>query len=128
MPTYQYACPDCGAEFEKVQKFSDNPIKKCPTCGKTKVHRVINRISVAFRGSGFYINDSKSSSSSSAAAKKEEPAKADGAESTTTSESSTSTDKAESTEKAEKTEKTESTATTSSDDKPAKKTAKKKDK
>jgi putative FmdB family regulatory protein len=69
MPTYQYACPDCGAEFERVQKFADKPIKKCPACGKIKVHRVVGRIAVTFRGSGFYINDSKSSSSSTSATK-----------------------------------------------------------
>ncbi len=62
MPTYAYACPDCGAEFERVQKFTDKPVKKCPVCGKNKVHRVINRVAVAFKGSGFYINDSRSSS------------------------------------------------------------------
>lgn len=65
MPTYQYACPDCGAEFEKVQKFTDKPLKKCPKCGKAKVHRVVSRVAVSFKGSGFYVNDSKSSSSTS---------------------------------------------------------------
>ena len=70
MPTYQYACPDCGADFERVQKFTDKPIKKCPTCGKSKVHRVVGRIAVSFKGSGFYLNDSKSSSSTSKEAAK----------------------------------------------------------
>ncbi len=70
MPTYEYACPDCGAAFERVQKFTDKPIKKCPACGKNKVHRVVGRIAVSFKGSGFYVNDSKSSSSTS-----KEPAK-----------------------------------------------------
>lgn len=65
MPTYEYACPDCGDAFERVQKFTDKPIKKCPTCGKTKVHRVVGRIAVSFKGSGFYVNDSKSSSGAS---------------------------------------------------------------
>ncbi len=65
MPTYEYACPDCGTAFERVQKFADKPIKKCPTCGKSKVHRVVGRIAVSFKGSGFYVNDSKSSTSSS---------------------------------------------------------------
>ncbi len=63
MPTYEYACPDCGSAFERVQKFTDKPVKKCPTCGKNKVHRVVGRIAVSFKGSGFYVNDSKSSSS-----------------------------------------------------------------
>lgn len=125
MPTYQYACPDCGAEFEKVQKFSDNPIKKCPTCGKSKVHRVINRVAVAFKGTGFYINDSKSSSSSTASSKKDETPKtseAAGADAGTT-ETSAPTDKADTADKAEKTEKVSAAG---SDDKPAKTTSKKK--
>jgi putative FmdB family regulatory protein len=81
MPTYQYACPDCGAEFEKVQKFTDKPLKKCPKCGKAKVHRVVTRVAVSFKGSGFYVNDSKSSSStSSTSSKSEKPEKAEKAD------------------------------------------------
>ena len=34
MPTYEYRCNSCGHQFEKVQKFSDDPIKICPVCGK----------------------------------------------------------------------------------------------
>jgi putative FmdB family regulatory protein len=88
MPTYQYACPDCGAEFEKVQKFTDKPVKKCPKCGKAKVHRVVSRVSVSFKGSGFYVNDSKSSSSTSSVSAKAEKAekteaKAEGTETKT---------------------------------------------
>jgi putative FmdB family regulatory protein len=63
MPTYQYACPDCGNEFEKQQKFTDKPIKKCPTCNKRSVYRVVGRVAVAFKGTGFYINDSKNGAS-----------------------------------------------------------------
>ncbi|MCW1970140.1 MAG: FmdB family transcriptional regulator [Anaerolineae bacterium] len=70
MPTYQYACPDCGVSFERKQKFTDAPIQICPTCEKTRVYRVINRVAVTFNGSGFYINDSKSSSSTLPAAAK----------------------------------------------------------
>ena len=78
MPTYEYACPDCGAQFERIQKFADKPVKKCPTCGRLKVHRLVGRIAVSFKGSGFYINDSKGSSGSSGTAvkDKEEPASA----------------------------------------------------
>lgn len=98
MPTYQYACPDCGAEFERVQKFADKPIKKCPICGKSKVHRVVGRIAVTFKGSGFYINDSKSSSSSTSTTKpkddKAAPEKTDAAAPAETS-GATETPKAE---------------------------------
>lgn len=72
MPRYQYACPDCGNEFEATQKFTDKPIKKCPTCGKRSVYRVVGQVAVAFKGTGFYINDSKSSDTKKAAKPKVE--------------------------------------------------------
>lgn len=61
MPIYQYACPDCGHEFEKQQKFTDAPVQKCPTCGKRKVYRMVSKVAVTFKGSGWYITDSKKS-------------------------------------------------------------------
>ncbi len=67
MPKYQYACPDCGNEFEATQKFADKALKKCPTCGKRNIYRAIRQVSVAFRGSGFYVNDSKSGDNQKAA-------------------------------------------------------------
>jgi putative FmdB family regulatory protein len=60
MPVYQYACPDCGYTFEKQQKFTDPPAKRCPKCGKRRVHRLVNQVAVTFKGSGWYITDSKS--------------------------------------------------------------------
>lgn len=62
MPIYQYACPDCGHKFELKQKFSDNPVKKCPHCGKYHVYRVVGQVAVTFKGSGWYITDNRSSS------------------------------------------------------------------
>jgi putative FmdB family regulatory protein len=77
MPTYQYACPDCGLEFERVQKFTDDPVKKCPKCGKRKVYRVVSKVAVSFKGSGWYITDSKAGNASSngAGGAKEQEAK-----------------------------------------------------
>ena len=43
MPTYEYSCPACG-EFEKEQRMSDPPLKKCPYCGKTVTRLVISLI------------------------------------------------------------------------------------
>jgi putative FmdB family regulatory protein len=71
---YHYVCPDCGADFEKQQKFHEHTLKVCPVCGKTKIHRVIKKVAVSFKGSGFYINDSKSSNSSTIANKPDKPA------------------------------------------------------
>ena len=62
MPIYQYACPDCGHKFELKQKFTDNPVKKCPQCGHYHVFRVVGQVAVSFKGSGWYITDNRSSS------------------------------------------------------------------
>ena len=61
MPMYEYACPNCGFQFERVQRFEDKPLKVCPNCKKRNAHRVISRVAVSFKGGGFYVNDSKSS-------------------------------------------------------------------
>lgn len=62
MPTYVYRCDSCSNQFELVQRMADDPIDTCPTCG-SKVRRVIHPVGVVFKGSGWYINDSRSSKS-----------------------------------------------------------------
>ena len=63
MPTYGYRCSSCGYEFEKVQKFSDEPVKTCPSCkARNKVKRTIHLTGIVFKGSGFYKTDSRKSS------------------------------------------------------------------
>lgn len=62
MPTYAYRCDNCGVEFERVQKFTDQPLSRCPEC-RGKVRRVPQAAGIVFKGSGWYVNDSKSSSS-----------------------------------------------------------------
>src|SRR6185436_18965371 len=58
MPTYEYKCNACGHRFEKFQAMSAAPIKKCPSCGKSKVQRLIGTgAGLIFKGSGFYITD-----------------------------------------------------------------------
>jgi len=65
MPTYDYRCLKCKHEFETVQKITDAPRKTCPLC-KGKVKRMIGGgAGVIFKGSGFYVNDSRSASSGS---------------------------------------------------------------
>jgi putative FmdB family regulatory protein len=68
MPTYAYRCEKCSVEFERFQKFSDKPLTKCPEC-KGKVRRVPQAAGVVFKGSGWYITDSKSASSATSTAK-----------------------------------------------------------
>jgi putative FmdB family regulatory protein len=56
MPLYEYQCKKCGHRFEKIQKFSDKPVKKCPECGGT-VEQTISAPAVQFKGSGWYVTD-----------------------------------------------------------------------
>ncbi len=129
MPTYQYACPDCGTDFERVQKFADDPIKKCPKCGKRHVYRVVSKVAVSFKGSGWYITDSKSNSTNGAAKKGDEKDKAEEkTESKSETETKTETETTKETSAEAKTEtktesKSENKAEAKSDKKPGKKKA-----
>jgi putative FmdB family regulatory protein len=58
MPVYEYECQSCHHRFEKKQGFHDKPLEKCPKCGG-KPRRVIHSAPVIFKGSGFYITDSR---------------------------------------------------------------------
>ncbi len=68
MPTYEYKCEACGHKFEKFQSIMAKPIRKCPTCGKNKVKRLIGTgAGLIFKGGGFYITDYRSDSYKNAA-------------------------------------------------------------
>ncbi|MGZ4501565.1 MAG: FmdB family zinc ribbon protein [Nocardioidaceae bacterium] len=58
MPTYQYACTECGHAFEQFQSFSDDALTVCPECAG-KLRKVFNAVGVVFKGSGFYRTDSR---------------------------------------------------------------------
>ena len=59
MPMYNYICKDCGVRFEKFVSFSQDPDRsECPQ-GHKQVRRVFTPPVVVFKGSGFYINDSR---------------------------------------------------------------------
>lgn len=62
MPAYDYKCFDCNYVFEKFQSINDESIKICPKCHKESVERIMSSVGISFKGSGFYINDSKPSS------------------------------------------------------------------
>ena len=68
MPTYEYACKKCGERFDVVQSFSDKTLSKHPGCGGD-VQKVFHPAGIIFKGSGFYVTDSKSSSSKSSGSK-----------------------------------------------------------
>jgi putative FmdB family regulatory protein len=54
MPVYEYACKGCGHEFEREQRITDKPVKKCPECGALKAKRLISRTSFVLKGGGWY--------------------------------------------------------------------------
>ena len=77
MPLYEYECKKNGHRFERIQKFSDPHVKKCPDCGGA-VEQVISAPAVQFKGSGWYVTDyAKKSSAGSSSAKDESSSKSD---------------------------------------------------
>jgi putative FmdB family regulatory protein len=97
VPLYEYQCKKCKHRFEKIQKFSDAPVRKCPECGGP-VEKLISQSSVQFKGSGWYVTDyarkgsgaSESNTTSSDSAKDGAPSAA-----------KTGTEKADKSEKSE---------------------------
>lgn len=67
MPTYEYACIECGSHIEVVQSMSDPPLAVCATCGG-RLRKVFSPIGIVFKGSGFYRTDSRGKSSTSTSA------------------------------------------------------------
>lgn len=62
MPIYLYRCENCGVQFERQQKFTDQPLTRCPECNKKTLHKVYTPVGIIFKGSGFYSTDNRSSS------------------------------------------------------------------
>jgi putative FmdB family regulatory protein len=63
MPTYSYRCTACGHQFDKFQRFSEDTLIECPEC-QGLIKRVVQPVGVVFKGSGWYINDSRKPSAS----------------------------------------------------------------
>ncbi len=70
MPTYQYACTECGHAFEQFQSFSEDSLTACPECSG-KLRKLFNAVGVVFKGSGFYRNDSRPADTSAPESKPE---------------------------------------------------------
>lgn len=83
MPIYEFSCLDCGNEFERIQSFSDSSLPTCPVCHSHRVQRRLSPPAIHFKGSGWYITDSKNAAKTGAngksAADKGESAPADAA-------------------------------------------------
>jgi putative FmdB family regulatory protein len=65
MPIYTYRCENCGVQFERSQKFSDQPLTRCPECHKKALRKVYTPVGIVFKGSGFYATDHRSPSGAS---------------------------------------------------------------
>ncbi len=59
MPIYEYRCLTCGYEFEEFQSINDAPIDRCSSCDGP-VQKLISNVGISFKGTGFYVNDSRS--------------------------------------------------------------------
>ncbi len=93
MPLYEYECKKCGHRFEKIQKFSDKMVKKCPECGGA-VEQMISAPAVQFKGTGWYVTDyakksSSAGSSGDSSSKKDDKSKTESSSKESSSKEST---------------------------------------
>ncbi len=65
MPTYSYACTECGDRFDAVQAFTDDSLTTCPQCSG-RLRKLFNSVGVVFKGSGFYRTDSRAAAATGA--------------------------------------------------------------
>lgn len=115
MPIYEYACKACGHEFEREQRISEAPVRKCPACNKQQAKRLISRTSFLLKGGGWY-SDLYASNKGGAKDAEAEAAKGEGA-------GAEKTEKAETAGQAEKPAKSDKAASAGSggEGKPSKK-------
>lgn len=92
MPIYDYACDQCGHRFEAKQRFADDPLTVCPEC-QGHIRRVIHPSGIIFKGSGWYVTDSRKSSSAAVPASSDSDSSGDAStsEASSTSESKPAT-------------------------------------
>jgi putative FmdB family regulatory protein len=65
MPIYEFVCLECGYDFEKLRSFSDTSTPTCPNCQSAQVQRRLSAPAIHFKGSGWYVTDSKNGSNAS---------------------------------------------------------------
>jgi putative FmdB family regulatory protein len=108
MPLYEYECKKCHHRFERLQKFSDPHVKKCPECGGP-IEQVISAPAVQFKGSGWYVTDyakkSSAPSSTSNSSNGDSSSKKEGKSKSEDSSKSESSQKSESSKKSEESSK-----------------------
>ena len=95
MPLYDYQCDQCGHRFEVRQGIKEDPLTECPQC-QGAIRRVIHPVGIVFKGSGFYITDSRNKSSAATGLDSAKGDKGDKKESSSASESTSASAGAES--------------------------------
>ena len=103
MPTYEYACKQCGEHVEVVQSFKDEPLTECPACGGP-LRKVFAPVGIVLKGSGFYKTDSRAAGSGSKGPKKEKESTKESASSSSSESSSSKSETKTTTGKDKKTE------------------------
>jgi putative FmdB family regulatory protein len=115
VPTYSYACTECGNRFDVVQAFTDDALTTCEQCSG-RLRKLFNSVGVVFKGSGFYRTDSRESAKSetNGSAKTTSSSGTDGSSSSSGTDGSSSSDKSGSSEKSSSSsDKSDSTASKS---------------
>ncbi len=103
MPTYQYACTECGHDLEAVQAFTDDSLTECPRC-HGRLRKVFGAVGIVFKGSGFYRTDSRDTKAASDSNGKTDKADAAVGAAKTDSNGTSSSDGAASSSKPSKTD------------------------
>jgi len=101
MPLYEYQCQKCSHRFERIQRFSDAMVKKCPDCGG-KVEQLISAPAVQFKGSGWYVTDYAGKSSGRSVSHSDSDGKGDSGKDSGPQESGSKKDSKPKTESASK--------------------------
>ena len=92
MPTYEYACKECGEHLEVVQSFRDEPLAECPNC-RGPLRKVFAPVGIVLKGSGFYRTDSRAPAKAEAKADSKADSKSDSSKSESKADSSKSESK-----------------------------------
>jgi putative FmdB family regulatory protein len=106
MPLYEYECKKCHHRFEKIQKFSDPHVKKCPKCGGP-IEQVISAPAVQFKGSGWYVTDYAKKSSAPSSSNSSNGDSSSSSKKENKSKSSEDSGKSENSQKSESSKKSE---------------------